>query len=340
MTSQPTNFSDNTGVVAIGRNEGERLRRCLASLVGQARHIVYVDSGSTDDSLVIAKSFHVEVVELDKSRPFSAARARNAGAARLQQLVPSLEFIQFVDGDCEVMPAWIATAEAVLTAHPEVAIVCGRRSERYLEKSVYNVMCHLEWDTPVGEAKACGGDALVRLSAFNAVQGYREEVIAAEDDEFCLRVRRTGAKIFRIDASMTLHDAAMTRFSQWWKRMNRSGFAYANGAHLHGNSPDRHFIRDCRRIWLWGLIVPLVALALVWPTYGWSLTLLLLYPLMLFKIFRYARSRNWPKSHAFIFAFFTLIAKFPCLVGIFQFHIRRLFKHEVRIIEYKGAETT
>jgi len=33
------------GAVAIGRNEGERLRRCLQSLIGRVAVVVYVDSG-------------------------------------------------------------------------------------------------------------------------------------------------------------------------------------------------------------------------------------------------------------------------------------------------------
>ena len=38
------------GIVTIGRNEGERLRRCLSSVVGRGMPVVYVDSDSTDGS--------------------------------------------------------------------------------------------------------------------------------------------------------------------------------------------------------------------------------------------------------------------------------------------------
>ncbi len=66
-----------TGVVIIGRNEGERFERCLRSLVGRASPIVYVDSGSTDNSVGFAESHAssgVHVVRLDMSTPFTAAR--------------------------------------------------------------------------------------------------------------------------------------------------------------------------------------------------------------------------------------------------------------------------
>ena len=99
------------GVVAIGRNEGERLRRCLeCARPAWALTIVYVDSGSTDDSIALARSRGVEVVELDMSAPFSAARARNAGFERLSQIDPGVRFVQFLDGDCEVADGWLDRA--------------------------------------------------------------------------------------------------------------------------------------------------------------------------------------------------------------------------------------
>jgi len=44
----------DVAIVAIGRNEGERLKRCLRSVVGKARTVVYVDSGSADGSAEFA----------------------------------------------------------------------------------------------------------------------------------------------------------------------------------------------------------------------------------------------------------------------------------------------
>ena len=55
------------GVVVIGRNEGERLRRCLESLGPHLAATVYVDSGSADGSVALARSLGAETVELDES---------------------------------------------------------------------------------------------------------------------------------------------------------------------------------------------------------------------------------------------------------------------------------
>ena len=243
--------------VVIGRNEGARLVACLASLQGVARRIVYVDSGSTDESCGQAAAMGAQVVALDLALPFTAARARNAGLAVLAEDPP--EFVQFVDGDCEIEPGWIDSALAFLAEHPEVAVVCGRRRERDPARSIYNRLADAEWDTPVGEAVACGGDAVMRHDAVAAIGGYRAALIAGEEPELCLRLRRAGWKIWRLDAPMTRHDAAMTRFSQWWRRSRRAGHAFAEGAMLHGGGPERHWVGETRRALLWGAVLPMVA---------------------------------------------------------------------------------
>jgi GT2 family glycosyltransferase len=322
------------GIVAIGRNEGLRLRRCLGSLDPSAT-VVYVDSGSTDGSVATARSRGVEVVELDMSIPFTAARARNAGLARLRELNPDIEYVQFLDGDCEVAPGWLARAVEELDRRPDAAAVCGRLRERHPEASIYNRLCDIEWDIPLGEVKACGGNVAMRVAAVAVVGGYDPGVIAAEDDELCLRLRRAGWKIVRVDAEMGTHDAAMTRARQWWKRAVRSGFAYASGAALHGGGPERHFVRERRRTLVWGLAVPAAAAALAWPTGGASLALLALYPLQLARTYRGLRRRVPHRGHAFAYAASCVLAKFPQAVGVMKFYLGRARGIRPRIIEYK-----
>src|SRR5580658_4809243 len=94
---------DSIALVAIGRNEGERLKGCLRAAVGGVRAVVYVDSGSTDGSANFARSLGCDVVELNPDLPYSAARARNEGFARAMSIDPSATSIQFVDGDCALV---------------------------------------------------------------------------------------------------------------------------------------------------------------------------------------------------------------------------------------------
>ena len=223
--------SASIAVIVIGRNEGDRLRRCLAS-IPQEIGIIYVDSRSTDDSVAFAKSLGIHVIELDMSIPFTAARARNAGVLALNCLFPRACYVQFLDGDCVIEAGWLDQAAAHLDRNPSSFVVCGRRRERFPDASVYNRWCDAEWNTPVGEALACGGDAMMRMDALRQIGLYDETVIAGEEPELCARFRAAGGRIWRIDAPMTVHDAAMHHLGQWWHRTVRCGFGYAQVWHL------------------------------------------------------------------------------------------------------------
>ena len=327
----------NVGIVAIGRNEGERLHRCLNSVIGRGLTLVYVDSGSTDGSIELARDLGVEVVELDLSRPFSAARARNEGFERLCQINPEIRVVQFVDGDCEVIDGWLDRAVRTLEDHPDVAVVCGRRRERFPEQTVYNHLADLEWDSPIGEAKACGGDALMRVAAVQEAGGYNPGIIAAEDDEICLRMRGKGWRVLRIDCDMTLHDMAMTRFGQWWRRSVRTGHAYAEGSAMYGLTPERHFVRQTRSTIFWGIVLPLVSIGLAWPTWGASLLLMAGYPMLFWRTYNYyAIQRGWPSADARLYAFWIVLAKVPHAVGLLRYWIGTFIGKRRSVIDYRG----
>ncbi len=323
------------GVVAIGRNEGDRLRRCLESARPHTNTLVYVDSGSTDGSVEMARSMGASVVELDTSIPFTAARARNAGIDHLREIAPHTRYVQVVDGDCEFAPSWFDNAIVAIERDPQTAIVCGRRRERFPDDSPYNRVTDMEWDTPVGQADACGGDALIRLEAHQAVGGYDDSLIAGEEPEMCLRMRRAGWTIQRIAAEMTLHDAQIVAFGQWWKRSVRSGYAYAEGRAMYGRSPDHYCAREVRSIVAWTLVLPLVALSLSWFTMGASLLLLGGYGLLWFRVRRHRIARGDDPAHCSLYARFVVIGKFAQLLGCVRCWRNRTLGRKGTLIEYK-----
>lgn len=326
-----THRSEAFGVVAIGRNEGERLKQCLRSASG-ASLTVYVDSGSTDGSVEWATIFGATVVELDMTRPFTAARARNTGFKRLRELAPNLNYVQFIDGDCELDLGWPMAALTFLNSNDRVCAVLGRRRERYPDQSIYNRLCDREWDIPIGQVTACGGDVMMRAAPFEAAGGYREKLIAGEEPELCLRLRAAGWQVWRLDHEMTLHDANMTHFHQWWWRHVRSGYAFAQGAHLHGGGPERHWVWESRRATLWGFCFPAVTIIVLSIFRWWGVALLLIYPLqMLRRMFRLPGS--W-RSRVQL-SFFELLSRFPEAFGQFKFSRDRLLGRQGRLIEYK-----
>lgn len=313
--------------IAIGRNEGERLVRCLASLQGQADPVIYVDSGSTDGSVAAAKAAGAHVVDLDLTRPFTAARARNAGLARLAEVAPDGAYVQFLDGDCELRDGWIDAGLAEIETDPKIAVVCGRRRERFPEATIWNRLTDIEWDTSVGEAKACGGDALMRRAALTEVGGYRDDLIAGEEPEMCFRMRAKGWRIMRIDAEMTWHDAAMTRWSQWWQRNRRAGHAFAEAAALHGKSPERFRVPETRKVVTWGLALPVLILWAAFVITPWALGLALIYPAQMLRLS--TQGMPWFR------AFFLTLGRFPEARGFIDYWWARATGKKRGLIEYK-----
>jgi GT2 family glycosyltransferase len=345
------------GVVVIGRNEGERLVRCLDSLSRTGSHahggpgigrgvgpVVYVDSGSSDGSREAARARSALVVELDPQQPFTAARARNAGFERLLEAHPDVELVQFVDGDCELVGGWLERGAAELARDADLAVVCGRRKERHPEASVYNRLCDMEWNTPVGEVDGCGGDALMRAAAFRAVGGFDPDVIAGEEPELCVRLRAAGWRIRRIDAPMTLHDAAMTRFGQWWRRALRHGHAAAESVARHGGPGERADTRRVASALVWAVLAPgalIVAsiLAIALPSLalaaiagtGFGLA----YGRLVWRIVQSRRGRGDRYGDAALYALFCVLGKLPETVGVLRYHADRRRGRGAAIIEYK-----
>lgn len=320
------------GVVVIGRNEGERLRSCFESLTGVNCAKVYVDSGSTDDSLKLAEKYGIAAHPLSSDRPFSAARARNEGFAKLFDINPKIEFVQFVDGDCTFIDGWLNKAAGFLAQHEKAAAVCGRLHEQFPERSIYNQLCDLEWNTPVGESKASGGIVMMRASAFQEAGGFRTDLIAGEEPELCFRFREKGWSIWRIDEDMAWHDAAILHFNQWWKRTRRTGYAFAEGAFLHGASPERYWVKETRSPWLWAGLLPIAAIMAGFHSIYAACLFLSLYPLQISRLAltgKYSPRVNWLR------AFFLVLGKFAELSGQFQYFRNRLKNQQGRLIEYK-----
>lgn len=318
------------GVVIIGRNEGLRLQRCFDTLPAGVRQTVYVDSGSTDDSVDQARRRGVEVVALDLSTPFTAARARNAGFRRLLELQPGIEFVQFIDGDCELLAGWLASGAAALAAEADVAVTCGRLRERHPDVNVYHRLAELEWQGPVGDVFACGGIAMMRSAALRAAGGFTETLIAGEEPELCVRLRAQGHRVVRLGADMALHDVAMTRVGQYIRRTIRGGYGTAALAELHPTA----YRRERRSLVFWGLLWVVACVAAPF-TRGLGLVLLAGYPVLWARILLGRRASGTPLAGAALFAASCVASKLWGAAGLAKYHWNRLRDRSGTLIEYK-----
>lgn len=321
----------------IGRNEGERLQPSLQSVKAPELPLVYVDSGSTDGSPVLARGLEIPTIELDPARPFSAARGRNEGLAEALRRWPSTKYVLFLDGDCTVDGNFPAAAVRTFEQHPECAVVTGHLSERHPEASVYNRLCAIEWRSPAGPIQnmnGLGGIMVVRVSAFQEVSGFDEKAIAGEEPDLGVRLGLAGYSIIKIDHPMATHDAQISRFGQWWKRAVRGGHALAHRYVRHGRTKFRDGRRELRSVLFWGFLLPFCALLLLWPTRGLSLLLLAGYALLGWRVYRYYVSTGLPSSEAWLITRFILYGKFAEFVGVIRYALNRI-RGSFRIIEYK-----
>lgn len=327
------------GVVVIGRNEGERLRRCLQSLLHVPTR-VYVDSGSSDGSQAAARALGFELVELDTKINFTAARARNAGFETLLRHNQSLEYVQFVDGDCEVEPDWIE--EGLADFRDSTACVFGRRQERRPRRNIFHKACDIEWQVPAGQVNSCGGDALFRVSALQAVGGYNPAMIAGEEPEMCLRLRGKGWQILSNAKPMTWHDVDISRWSQWWRRCERTGFGFSALVELHGDDGDQAWRRLINSAVAWsGVIASLILLLIISAATANPLSLLLLVGLasllgaaMVRTAVRF-RLRFESLRQALAWSGLLYVSKLAQAQGYLRQRLGRLRHKPAQIIEYK-----
>jgi GT2 family glycosyltransferase len=328
------------GVVVIGRNEGERLKRCLDSLQGRGWPVVYVDSGSTDGSLALARNMNCEALALDPARPFSAARARNEGVSWMSRQRPELEYLQLLDGDTELLDGWVDEGLRALESRPDACAVVGRLKERHPEQSVYNRICDLEWKLPLGEVHMFGGIAMMRVKAFVEAGGFDASLIAGEEPEFAQRLRRSGWKILSLDKDMALHDAGLTRFGQWWKRALRSGHAYAQVCWMGSGLRGRFGLRACARVWFWIVVFPILA-GLSYRVHPLApLAAAALYPLQMLRIAFGLGRRGAPAGTALAYGMLWLPSQGAQWLGQLKFLWMRLTRRESTLIEYKSGPVT
>ena len=166
------------------------------------------------------------------------------------------------------------------------------------------------------------------------MKGFDPTVIAGEEPELCYRLRRQNWKIYRFDQKMTLHDANITCFSQWWKRSVRSGHAYAQGFALHGRDGQHYCVKSSLRIWLWAIVIPIIVslcAVIVDPAF---LLFFTIYPIQFVKIAAVANQQidNW--NYSFFYALFTIVGKWPELIGQILFIKRKILGKKYSIIEY------
>jgi hypothetical protein len=91
-------------------------------------------------------------------------------------------------------------------------------------------------------------------------------------------------------------------------------------------------VRECRRAYIWGVGIPVLAIGSAIWLGGWSFVLLLVYPM---QIVRIAFQGTGSAMENWLHAFFLVLGKFPEAVGQLKFMYNKLAGKTSRLIEYK-----
>ena len=312
--------------------------RCLRSVqavrgVRGGIEIIYVDSDSKDGSAERARELGAQVIVVHPQRP-SAALGRNAGWRAAKAPV-----ILFLDGDTILDPDFVVSALPLLK-DPNVAVVWGHRRELHPEASIYNRVLDLDWIYPPGPSEFCGGDALMRRAALEEVNGFDERLIAGEEPELCQRLRTLGYRIEHIDQPMTLHDLAITRWDQYWRRAERAGHAYAEVASRFRDSEHPLWSAEVHRNRIHAGILLLAAVGGI----GFAVVEKNLWPLLLPIVFylglivRTALRVEWKDPSLItrlLYGVHSHLQQIPILFGQLSYYRDRRAGRRRRLIEYK-----
>ena len=330
------------GVVIIGRNEGERLRACLTSVLtmnypSELLDVIYIDSSSTDGSVALAEGMGVRTIVLEG--PTTAARGRNAGWT-----ATDAPFILFLDGDTVLHPEFVATALPHL-ADTSIAGVYGDRREMRTDDSIYNAIFDMDWNAASSEGSSWsiyfGGDALVRRSALESVGGYNESLIAGEEPDMCRRMRGLGNRILHINVPMTLHDLAMYTIKQYWRRSVRTGYAYAEISSMYAATNDPLWSAESRSnqtrgvFWTCGPAFAALLSLLMWSLLPMALFLLISVALFARTAMK-VRSRTHSLKLLLAYSVHSHLQQIPIFVGQLRYRRQRQRGGNAVIIEYKS----
>lgn len=321
-------------IVIIGRNEGDRLVKCIQSAQNleypsEKKEIIYVDSCSSDGSTESAKKLGIEKVYILEQEKTCAAMGRNLGLQHADG-----ELILFLDGDTQISSDFLTTAVPHFESE-EIAVVYGRRTEIHPD-SIYIKLCGSDWSQRIpGYTDTAAGDVLVRADVIREIGGYKE-IIAGEDPEMSNSVINAGYKILFLDINMVKHDLAMYNFKQYWRHSVRSGFAYAVVADLTKKRANPLWVDKSKKILLQGILyifAPLlgIILSLFLRSPIPFLIYMLLGGLILCRSFLKNRKKGMERKYNLIYTLHSHFLKIPLIIGQFTYMTNK----NKSLIEYK-----
>lgn len=295
-------------IVVIGRNEAERIGKCLESIQNEittfpSAELIFVDAGSTDDSVAIAARLGIKALEID---PANAASARNAGLARCTG-----KYVQFLDGDMILSPGWLQFALERLEVC-EFDAVAGKIVEETKNASIYSRVFGLDWNHKSGPVETLGGASLWRRQVIQRLGGFDEALDVGEDPDLSLRARALGHQLMQLDVTMVGHSLGLRTLGDWVCRGKSVGRSTALVFKRHSQA------RGARRRIFAAFAAPFAGIFIVVAFILWQNTIVIALPLLVtvMMVRRYFRHRNLITTRYALAHFIHVhLIKIPFMIG-------------------------
>lgn len=240
------------GAVIVGSDPRVSPEAAIRSLP-EGCAVVFMPLGPMNEAVAAARKAGAEIADIGKG-PQTAGRAKNAGYRHLKKILPGVRYVQFMDAASVLDPDWLVHAEKFMERRPEVAVIEGRMRRRNGDEVRFPTVAEQRKNETPGEiVSVVAPGAFMRTESFEAAGGFRGDLLSCEDDDLCIRQRRRGAHIWRLESDMMIREPRKT---SWWKRAVLRGFDNAYAMSLHGGPPERHGVGETVRAVLWGFFIP------------------------------------------------------------------------------------
>ncbi|MFW5879979.1 MAG: glycosyltransferase, partial [bacterium] len=245
----------NVSIVVIGFNEAENLDKTFRAVKnmnypGNLIETIYVDSGSTDNSVFIAKKYTDKVFIEDKFP--SPGRNRNRGLLEAQY-----DIVHFIDGDVIIHTDYLKNIVPLFEKKAVHAIV-GQLDEQ--NPTIYNRLAALSnVEKKEGYTKFTSTGATYLRSALLSVDGYDERIRRGQESELGERFRKAGYRIWCTRHKMGSHNFGVNSLWDYLKKYELNATSMFQLALLKG---DSFYIKSARKKIL-KQVVKLVVFAII-----------------------------------------------------------------------------
>lgn len=237
------------GIKAL--NEEAHIANAIASALAAAApfggEVILADSGSTDRTIEIARTFPIRIVQL--ANP--AERSCGAGAQLAFQSAQG-EYFYLIDGDMVIEPDIMPATIAFLDANPDYAGVGGWVREMIVANAEFAVRAAKlaeQGAAGAGDVDRLDGGGLYRSAAIRDVGYFADRNLHAfEEFELAARLTARGWKLARIDLLAVRHYGHTVEGFRLMLRRVRSGYTGATGEVLRAALGQPHLGTVLRRL--------------------------------------------------------------------------------------------